>query len=77
MKLSKEQLKVVEELKSGLYVWTNEGSNLMAWIGDKSGAEVRGLRVRTVEILANNEVIEVDDEDYPRTLYRYKLKTKY
>lgn len=74
MTLSKEQLKVVEELKSGFYVWTNEGSDLKAWIGNEKGNRIRGLRIRTVEVLANNETIVIDEGSYPRALYRYKLK---
>lgn len=74
MTLSKEQAKVVDELNSGLFVWTNEGSDLKAWIGNEKGERVRGLKIRTVEILADNENIILDEGDYPRHLFRYKLK---
>lgn len=75
MKLSKEQAKVVKELETGLYVWTNEGSNLKAWVGGKNAKITRNLRVSTVEALYNKNKIVLDEEgDYPRRLFRYKLE---
>lgn len=74
MKLSKEQAKVIKELETGLYVWTNEGSNLKAWVGDKNAKGKRKLRVSTVEALYNKNKIVLDEGDYPRSLFRYKLK---
>lgn len=71
--LTEAQQEVVRGLEKGLYIWTNEGEDLKAWVGDRQGNRLKGLRLRTVEILLDKEEIILDDGDYPVGLFRYKL----
>lgn len=73
MKLSKAQQEVVSALKLGLFVWTNEGANFKAWIGDGQGKKQQGIRVRTAEILLGKKVIKLVDGNYCRGLFKYEL----
>lgn len=39
MKLSNAQEEVLSALKLGSYLWTNEGNDFKAWIGDYKGSK--------------------------------------
>lgn len=73
MKLSKAQREVVDAMKSGLFVWTNEGNNLKAWLGDENAAKRKSIRLITAETLFNKGVIKTVDGDYRQGLFKYEL----
>lgn len=73
MNLSKSQKEVISQLKSGLFVWTNEGNNFKAWIGDAKGNKQKGIHVKTVEVLLNRGWIKFVDGDYREGLFKYEL----
>lgn len=74
MKLSKAQQEVVNSLKSGLFIFTSEGEDTKAWLGDENGHQPKYIRLRTVEILYTAGIIRLDDRFYHRRLYKYALK---
>lgn len=73
MKLSKAQNEVVDLLKSGLFIWTNEGKNYSAWIGDNEGTKIKTLNIKTVSFLYNNKIIKFEDGNYKKDLFKYIL----
>lgn len=73
MKLSKYQNDIINELKKGFYIWTNEGENYKAWLGDDKGVVIKYIRVRTAEILFNKNIIKYINGDYGRGLFKYRL----
>jgi len=76
MKLSRYQAEIVSKLDGGLYLWTNEGNNFRAWLGDEKGREVERVNVRSANALYDNKIIKYVDGDYPLHLYKYELTTK-
>jgi hypothetical protein len=77
MKLSKAQLEVVDSMKNGLFLFTGEGSNFKAWLGDENGTHVKFLKKKTVEILYHLKVIKIADRFYHRKLYKYELNNNF
>ncbi|USK54217.1 hypothetical protein LIS82_22025 [Cytobacillus solani] len=73
MKLSKAQQEVVSALKLGSYIWTNEGENFKAWLGDSKGRKQKGIRVRTAEVLLDHKIIKIVDGNHRRGLFKYEL----
>lgn len=74
MQLSTAQKNVLEKMKSGLFIWTNEGANFSVWLEDETAKKKESLRKRTVEILIETKKIEFEDGDYKQGLFKYKLK---
>lgn len=56
--LSKTQTDILNKLKSGLYIWTNEGKGYKAWLGDVNGNFIESIDKRSAESLARNELIK-------------------
>jgi hypothetical protein len=63
----------VEELKKDTFLWTNEGNNFRAWIGDHKGTVLKRINVATAKSLERNGFIKFVDGDYPDRLYKYEL----
>lgn len=76
MALTKPQLKVIAEMKNGLYLWTNEGNCLKAWLGDEQGKKTKSVRLDTARALVNNKTIKYVDGDYRAGLFKYDLTNK-
>jgi len=76
MRMSKAQKEVISEMKRGLFIWTNEGRDFKAWLGNEMGQKVRGIKVRTLEILYDRGEVTLLNEKYPSGRYKYGLKTK-
>jgi hypothetical protein len=73
LKLSKAQIDVISALKLGSFVWTNEGDNFKAWLGDDNGNRQKGIHVKTAEVLLNRGWIKFVDGDYRHRLFKYEL----
>ncbi|MGG0308387.1 hypothetical protein ABEY43_06765 [Priestia megaterium] len=73
MKISKAQSDIISEMKNGLFLWTNEGNNFRAWLGDEKGREIKRIRVDSARVLLNNKLIKYKEGNYPMTLYKYEL----
>lgn len=72
--LSKAQKKLVEELKiEGTYLWTNEGNNFKAWLGDYKGVVLKRINVATAKSLERKGWIKFVDGDYREGLFKYEL----
>jgi len=72
--LTKYQSEIVSGMEaSELYLWTNEGNNLRAWLGDESAKVVKNVRVKSAESLLTKGVIKFSPGDYPLYKYRYEL----
>lgn len=73
MKLSKAQQSVLNEMRSeGLLLWTNEGQNYKAWIGDDDGNKVKSVNRRTAEALFSGGLI-VPTNHSNESLFSYGL----
>lgn len=73
--LSKYQSEIVSALKEdGVFLWTNEGAGFRAWIGDKNGAVIDYVRVRSAQALVEAGVIKFVDGEYREGLFKYELK---
>jgi len=77
MLLSNAQKVVVEELKQdGIYLWTNEGRYLEAWLGDSQGKKMKKVNLATAKSLAGKGCIKFIDGDYRDGIYKYELVNK-
>lgn len=78
MILSKAQKDVVEELKKeGVYLWTNEGNNFQAWLGDCDGKKMKKVNIATAKSLDGKGVIRFVDGNYRDGIYKYTLIKDY
>lgn len=77
MELSKAQKEVISALELGSYVWTNEGADFKAWIGDSKGNKQKGIRVKTAELLVNKGFIKFVEGDYRQGIFKYELVKPY
>lgn len=73
MQLSKAQQEAVNLLEAGLFIWTNEGARLRAWIGDESGNKVKRVHVKTALSLSDKQVIGFVDGSYRPGIFKYAL----
>ena len=73
MGLSKAQQEVINKMKKGLFIWTNEGADLKAWLGNNKGGKIEGLKIRTVETLFEKDKIKLLDGSHRQGLYKYGL----
>lgn len=71
-----EKDQVVSDLRKGTYLWTNEGKDLKAWLGDEYGNPIKAVDVDVANDLFMEGRIFLTDGDYPGGLYRYSLTVK-
>lgn len=71
-----EEKRVISDLEQGLYLWTNEGKQLKAWVGDSGSQKNHELDVETVISLFNKGEIRLAQGDYPDNLFKYELTVK-
>lgn len=74
VQLTNSQNAVVKELKSGKFIWSNEGSKLQAWLGDGKGNKERGILISTLKVLINKKIVKFVDGNYRAGLYKYELR---
>lgn len=73
-KLSKCQQEVLDKMKPGIYVWTNEGENFSCWLGDSNGGKYESVDCSIVEELYNHGKLELLEGDYRHDWVRYNKK---
>lgn len=73
-KLSKYQQEVLDKMKPGVYLWTNEGKNFSCWLGDSNGEKYESVNRATVQALYKHGELEFLDGDYRHDWVRYNKK---
>lgn len=73
VKLSKVQKDVVDALKLGLFLWTDEGESYKAWLGDSRGRVHKKIHRSTARSLFDKGLLKLVDGDYRSNWYKYKL----
>lgn len=77
MRLSKAQKRLISEVEEGRFVWTNDGKDFKAWLGDEDSKSVKSVHTRTVEILVEKGFLKFINGEYRDGLYKYGLVSDY
>lgn len=77
MILTKAQKQLILDLEEGYFVWTNDGRNFKAWLGDEDSKTVKNVRTRTLEILLEKGFVKFINGQYRDGLYKYGLVSDY